>query len=54
MVKHKYIKVPDSNAGDQHKCAVCCITQQCICNIDYQKEHGIGDCSKGYYYEERK
>ena len=50
----KYIKVKDTELGDQHKCAACDITQYCICSIDYQKEHNMGDCSTGHHYKEVK
>lgn len=50
----EYIRVPDKEAGDNHKCACCCITQQCICNLKYQEIHNMGCCSDGYFYKEKK
>jgi hypothetical protein len=47
----EYERVSDKELNGQHKCAACEITQQCICNIDFQKAEGMGDCSKGYHYK---
>jgi len=50
----QYIQVSDKELNGQHKCSVCDITQQCICNLDWQEANGLGNCSLGYYYKEKK
>ena len=54
MVERDYIRVSDKELNGSHKCSVCEITQKCICNLDYQEEHGLGNCTEGYYYKEKK
>jgi hypothetical protein len=50
----QYIQVSDKELNGQHKCSVCDITQQCICNLDFQKDNNMGQCSEGYHYKEKK
>jgi len=50
----EYERVSDKELNGQHKCSVCEITQKCICNLDYQEDNNMGNCSEGYYYKEKK
>jgi hypothetical protein len=50
----EYERVSDKELNGQHKCSACCITQQCICSLDFQEENGLGNCNDGYHYKEKK
>ena len=46
----QYIQVSDKELNGQHKCSVCDITQQCICDLSFQEKEGMGNCKDGGYH----